>query len=138
MHSRVKAMPLSVCLSVCLCLLCVSLGPRPNQPQHRSLLVSRAGKRYTRWINGLGTRLVVCLCLSPRNTEAKQARQSIYRRYSLLNNEQNHTVTFLYLIQVKLFMPVFQLLPIISFLAPPLLKSHMVVPFFVVSCSVIV
>ena len=26
------------------CILDVSLGPRPNQPQHGSLLVSRAGK----------------------------------------------------------------------------------------------
>ena len=33
----------------------ISLGPRPNQPQHGSLLVSHA-KRYTHWINGLGTR----------------------------------------------------------------------------------
>ena len=32
-----------------------SLGPRPNQPQHGSLLVSLYCKRYTRWINGLGS-----------------------------------------------------------------------------------
>jgi len=39
-------------------------------------------------------------------------------------NQHNHTGTFLYLIKVKtVLLPLFQLLPIISFLAPPLLKS---------------
>ena len=34
------------CVCACVfavCIVCVSLGPRPNQPQHGSLLVSRVG-----------------------------------------------------------------------------------------------
>ena len=44
----------------CSCMISIitSLSPRPNQPQHGSLLVSALyWKRYTRWINSLGTRL---------------------------------------------------------------------------------
>jgi len=52
------------------------------------------------------------------------------------NDQHNHTRTLLYLIQVRwFFVPLFQLLPIIGFLAPPLSKSHVVLAHVFVTVS---
>ena len=76
--------------------------------------------------------LCVCLCVRPqKNIEKcfKQGRKGIYRLHS-----QRKTISMIILGRFctwyksrRFFTPLFQLLPIIGFVAPPLSKSHVVV-----------
>ena len=73
----------------------------------------------------------VCLSVSQKYCKTLQVGQL---RHSKTNSQQVHIGTFLSCYKSRWFFPaLFQLLPIIDFLAPPLLKSHMVVT--VSNCS---
>ena len=79
-----------------------------------------------------GKAMLSCLCVCPqKNIEKcfKQGRKGVYRHHS-----QRKTISIIILGRFctwyksrRFFMPLFQLLPIISFVAPPLSKSHVVV-----------
>ena len=74
-----------------------------------------------------GVKQCLCVC-PPKNIEKcfKQGRKGIYRRHS-----QRKTISIIILGHLctwyksrRFFTPLFQLLPIIGFVAPPLSKSH--------------
>ena len=79
-----------------------------------------------------GKAMLSCLCVCPqKNIEKcfKQGRKGVYRHHS-----QRKTISIIILGRFctwyksrRFFMPLFQLLPIIGFVAPPLSKSHLVV-----------
>ena len=74
-------------------------------------------------------RVCVCVCVCVRKQCFKQGRKGVYR-----NHSQRKTISIIILGRFctwyksrRFFMSLFQLLPIISFVAPPLSKSHVVV-----------